>query len=33
MNIDASKIKGTGKNGRILKSDVMAYLDKQSSSR
>ena len=32
MNIDASKIKGTGKNGRILKSDVMAYLDKQSSS-
>ena len=31
MNIDASKIKGTGKNGRILKSDVMAYLDKQSS--
>ena len=32
MNIDPSKIKGTGKNGRILKSDVMAYLDKQSSS-
>jgi len=32
MNIDASKIKGTGKNGRILKSDVMAFLDKQSSS-
>ena len=32
MNIDASKIKGTGKNGRILKSDVMAYLDKQSSA-
>ena len=32
MNIDASKIKGTGKNGRILKSDVMAYLDKQSST-
>ena len=32
MNIDASKITGTGKNGRILKSDVMAYLDKQSSN-
>jgi 2-oxoglutarate dehydrogenase E2 component (dihydrolipoamide succinyltransferase) len=30
MKIDASKIKGTGKNGRILKSDVMAFLDKQS---
>jgi len=30
MNVDASKIKGTGKNGRILKSDVMAFLDKQS---
>jgi 2-oxoglutarate dehydrogenase E2 component (dihydrolipoamide succinyltransferase) len=32
MNIDASKITGTGKNGRILKSDVMAYLDKQAST-
>jgi 2-oxoglutarate dehydrogenase E2 component (dihydrolipoamide succinyltransferase) len=32
MNIDAGKINGTGKNGRILKSDVMAFLDKQSSS-
>ena len=32
MNIDTSKIKGTGKNGRILKSDVMAFLDKQSSA-
>ena len=25
--MDASKITGTGKNGRILKSDVMSYLD------
>ena len=32
LNIDASKIKGTGKNGRILKSDVMAYLDQQAPS-
>ena len=32
LNIDASKIKGTGKNGRILKSDVMAFLDQQGSS-
>jgi 2-oxoglutarate dehydrogenase E2 component (dihydrolipoamide succinyltransferase) len=31
LNIDASKIKGTGKNGRILKSDVMAYLDQQTA--
>ena len=31
MNVDASKITGTGKNGRILKSDVMAYLDKQAA--
>ena len=29
LNIDASKITGTGKNGRILKSDVMKFLDKQ----
>lgn len=29
LNIDASKIRGTGKNGRILKSDVMKYLDTQ----
>ncbi len=27
LNVDPAKIKGTGKNGRILKSDVMAYLD------
>ena len=32
LNIDAGKIKGTGKNGRILKSDVMAFLDQQGSS-
>jgi len=32
MNIDAGQIKGTGKNGRILKSDVMAFLDKQNSA-
>ncbi len=29
LNIDASKIKGSGKNGRILKSDVMKFLDTQ----
>jgi 2-oxoglutarate dehydrogenase E2 component (dihydrolipoamide succinyltransferase) len=29
LNLDPSKIKGTGKDGRILKSDVMAYLDSQ----
>lgn len=27
LNIDPSNIKGTGKDGRILKADVMAYLD------
>lgn len=32
LNVDASKITGTGKNGRILKSDVMAYLDQQTST-
>jgi 2-oxoglutarate dehydrogenase E2 component (dihydrolipoamide succinyltransferase) len=32
LNIDASKIKGTGKHGRILKSDVMAYLDQQPAA-
>ncbi len=31
LSIDVSKIKGTGKNGRILKSDVMAFLDQQST--
>ena len=29
LGVDPSKIQGTGKNGRILKSDVMAYLDTQ----
>ncbi len=29
LNIDAGKITGTGKNGRILKSDVMKFLDTQ----
>lgn len=32
LNIDASQIAGTGKNGRILKSDVMAYLDQQKAT-
>lgn len=32
LNIDASKITGTGKNGRILKSDVMKFLDKQDKN-
>jgi 2-oxoglutarate dehydrogenase E2 component (dihydrolipoamide succinyltransferase) len=32
LNIDASQITGTGKNGRILKSDVMAYLDQQKAT-
>ncbi|MEE9358239.1 2-oxoglutarate dehydrogenase complex dihydrolipoyllysine-residue succinyltransferase [Candidatus Vondammii sp. HM_W22] len=27
MNLDPNQIKGTGKGGRLLKSDVMAYLD------
>ncbi len=27
LNLDPTKIKGTGKDGRILKSDVMAWLD------
>lgn len=31
LGVDVSKIRGTGKNGRILKSDVMAYMDGQSS--
>jgi 2-oxoglutarate dehydrogenase E2 component (dihydrolipoamide succinyltransferase) len=32
LNVDASKITGSGKNGRILKSDVMAYLDQQTTT-
>lgn len=27
MNLDPNQIKGTGKGGRLLKSDIMAYLD------
>ena len=27
MNVDPGRIKGTGKDGRILKTDVIAYLD------
>ena len=29
LNLDPSKIAGTGKDGRILKSDIMNYLDKE----
>ena len=32
LDIDASQITGTGKNGRILKSDVMAFLDKKKAT-
>ena len=32
LNIDPAQITGTGKNGRILKSDVMAYLDQQKAT-
>jgi 2-oxoglutarate dehydrogenase E2 component (dihydrolipoamide succinyltransferase) len=31
MKIDPSQVKGTGKEGRILKSDVMRYLDEQKN--
>ena len=31
MNIDPSQVTGTGKEGRILKSDVMRYLDDQKN--
>jgi len=31
MNIDPSQVTGTGKEGRILKSDVMRYLDEQKN--
>jgi len=33
LKLDPSQITGTGKDGRILKSDVMAYLDKQTSNK
>jgi len=31
LNLDPAKIEGTGKDGRILKADVMRYLDTQES--
>ena len=33
LKLDPTQITGTGKDGRILKSDVMAYLDKQTSDK
>ncbi len=33
LHLDPSQITGSGKDGRILKSDVMVYLDKQTSSK
>ncbi|WP_456404593.1 2-oxoglutarate dehydrogenase complex dihydrolipoyllysine-residue succinyltransferase [Thiolapillus sp.] len=33
LKLDPTEITGSGKDGRILKSDVMAYLDKQTSSK
>ncbi|WP_456373153.1 2-oxoglutarate dehydrogenase complex dihydrolipoyllysine-residue succinyltransferase [Thiolapillus sp.] len=33
LKLDPRQISGTGKDGRILKSDVMTYLDQQTSSR
>ncbi len=33
LKLDPHKITGTGKDGRILKSDVMTYLDRQSSNK
>ena len=32
LNLDPSKITGTGKDGRILKSDIMQYMDQQAAS-
>ncbi len=32
LSIDVSQVQGTGKDGRILKSDVMRYLDEQKQS-
>jgi len=32
MKLDPTQIKGTGKDGRILKSDVMAYLDSRDTA-
>ncbi|WP_457674610.1 2-oxoglutarate dehydrogenase complex dihydrolipoyllysine-residue succinyltransferase [Thiolapillus sp.] len=33
LKLDPRQITGTGKDGRILKSDVMAYLDRQTSNK
>ncbi|WP_457668569.1 biotin/lipoyl-containing protein, partial [Thiolapillus sp.] len=33
LKLDPRQITGTGKDGRILKSDVMTYLDQQTSSK
>jgi 2-oxoglutarate dehydrogenase E2 component (dihydrolipoamide succinyltransferase) len=33
LKLDPRQIPGTGKDGRILKSDVMTYLDQQTSSK
>ena len=33
LKLDPNQITGTGKDGRILKSDVMTYLDQQTSSK
>ncbi len=33
LQLDPAEIAGSGKDGRILKSDVMAYLDRQTSSK
>ncbi len=32
LELDPSKIPGTGKDGRILKSDIMQYMDQQAAS-
>ena len=32
LDLDPSKIKGTGKDGRILKSDIMQYMDQLAAS-
>ncbi|WP_456381113.1 2-oxoglutarate dehydrogenase complex dihydrolipoyllysine-residue succinyltransferase [Thiolapillus sp.] len=33
LQLDPAEIPGSGKDGRILKSDIMAYLDRQTSSK
>lgn len=32
LNLDPGQIKGTGKDGRILKSDIMQYMDQQAAT-